>query len=130
MATLARVQQDSQYLAKREPKLAKLKEVLAEHFQRFDKAERSTRAIVFVNLRTTVQQIVEELNHSREFSDVIRCCPTVSSLSPMHIFCNERLGGFFTQLFLACAEQMVVSRWGLAEAAGGTGTGTGTWIGA
>ena len=59
--TLRRTQNDYSRLEKRAPKVAKLKELLAEHFARFGRAAQSTRVIVFANLRATVHEIVSEL---------------------------------------------------------------------
>ncbi len=58
---LEKARNDAQYLERRQPKIAKLKEVLREHFQRHGKVGSSTRALVFSQLRATVQEIKAEL---------------------------------------------------------------------
>jgi hypothetical protein len=58
---LQRAAQDPKYLEKRQPKINKLKEILAEHFARHAKAGSSTRALVFSQLRSTVHEIKTEI---------------------------------------------------------------------
>lgn len=53
---------DPKYLEKRHSKLAKLKEILADHFGRHGRAGSSTRALVFSQLRATVHEIKTEIS--------------------------------------------------------------------
>ena len=64
LETLRRTQNDTKFLEKRAPKVAKLKEILNEHFERYSRANSSTRVIVFGNLRATIHEIVVELSDS------------------------------------------------------------------
>lgn len=48
-------------LIKQQPKIAKLREILFEHFHEFSQRGETTRVIVFVHLRTTVMEVKEEL---------------------------------------------------------------------
>ena len=59
---LKRAATDSKYLEKRQPKIIKLKEILAEHFARHARAGSSTRALVFSQLRSTVHEIKTEIS--------------------------------------------------------------------
>lgn len=53
---------DPKYLERRAPKLAKLKEILSDHFNRHRRAGSSTRALVFSQLRSTVHEIKTEIS--------------------------------------------------------------------
>lgn len=61
VTVLQKAQHDPQYLDRRQPKIARLKELLSEHFVRRARGGASTRVIVFSQLRATVQEIVAEL---------------------------------------------------------------------
>lgn len=61
MECLQKATRDAQYLERRHPKIAVLKEILAEHFARHQRVGSSTRALVFSQLRTTVHEIKSEL---------------------------------------------------------------------
>jgi ribosomal protein S14 len=47
--------------SKQQPKIQKLKEILSQHFNDYQKRGESTRVIVFVHLRTTVVEVKNEL---------------------------------------------------------------------
>lgn len=53
---------DNSSLQLRQPKVAKLKTILEVHFDKQQREGKSTRVIVFCTLRTTVHDIVSELN--------------------------------------------------------------------
>jgi ERCC4-related helicase len=58
---LSQARNDPQYLERRQPKIAKLKELLLEHFARHLRGGNSTRVLVFSQLRSTVQEMKAEL---------------------------------------------------------------------
>ena len=58
---LSRAVLDPKYLERRAPKLAKLKEILGDHFGRHGRVGSSTRALVFSQLRSTVHEIKTEI---------------------------------------------------------------------
>lgn len=62
MDLVQRAVADPKYLEKRQPKLTKLKEILADHFGRHGRAGSSTRALVFTQLRSTVHEIKTEIS--------------------------------------------------------------------
>ncbi|CAM9841979.1 unnamed protein product, partial [Discosporangium mesarthrocarpum] len=62
MKLLRQTSQDTAGVSMKHPKLLKLKEVLREHFSRHEAGGSSTRAIVFTQLRDSVQEITDFLS--------------------------------------------------------------------
>lgn len=58
---LLRSDGDESYLERRLPKIQELSKLLHEHFKRHASANSSTRALVFTQLRATVNEICSEL---------------------------------------------------------------------
>ena len=73
ISVLVKANEDNLYLEKRQPKIAKLREVLSEHFSRHLRAGSSTRALVFSQLRVTVNEIVAELSGMPGTLIIIMC---------------------------------------------------------
>jgi ERCC4-related helicase len=63
LSTLKKANDDVGYLEKRQPKIAKLKEILEEHFRRHARGGcTATKVIVFAEKRMTVGDIVSEID--------------------------------------------------------------------
>eukprot|EP01038_Epipyxis_sp_PR26KG_P015145 gene15145-20398_t len=60
LSVLEKAKEDNLYI-ERQPKIAKLQQVLIQHFERHHRAGSSTRALVFSQLRVTVNEIKAEL---------------------------------------------------------------------
>ena len=65
---LRKTQNDGAAMAKQAPKIAKLRGILTQHFQESGAAGKSTRVIIFAQLRNTVLQIVSELSECQGVS--------------------------------------------------------------